>query len=400
MNARRRFGQKNVTARAHFVAGGQACDVVHVGSAWKAGEGWLEGSGMGNYLHASRLLGKGDFSITARFSPDGVERHRGLAHLRRQSLRVRRTRGKRCSSRGRTLARLACSGPNGDYLKPGQPVVAQVVRRGTNLTFRLAGEEILTVPFKTESVGLVGLRPWRSTMRVYDFSANGNLVVDRAAVLNLRLKLRDAKQVDVNGVRVDLGSPPRGMVVRRELGLLTTPAVRGQVIHKEGDIVWVPRATITPKGDYLVLFPSDRGEWYQGKEMLASRSTDKGHTWSEATVAFDATQSHHGFVPLVPRGSKRIYAFGTQAIPGLVGDRKQGLHENAPIGYRYSDDDGHSWTPVTLLKPVNDREFRGMSCVRMCETTAGAWLIGSHDGIWSVPRDPKQHRDHTAIRPA
>lgn len=144
----------------------------------------------------------------------------------------------------------------------------------------------------------------------------------------------------------------------------------------------MPRATITPKGDYLILFPEGRGRHYQGEKMLAYRSSDKGKTWTGPTVAFDSSQSHHGFVPLVPRGSKRIYAFGTQPIPGMVGDRSKGLQENCPIGFRYSDDDGHTWSDVTLIRPENDPEFTGMSCVRMCETDAGTWLIGSHDGIW------------------
>jgi len=153
-------------------------------------------------------------------------------------------------------------------------------------------------------------------------------------------------------------------------------------------MVWVPRATITPEGDYLVLFPYDRGRWYQGKEMLAMRSSDKGKTWSELAVVFDSSQSHHGFVPLIPRGSKRIYAFGTQPISGMVGDGKKGLQENCPIGFRYSDDDGHTWSDVTLIRPENDPEFTGMSCVRMCETDAGTWLIGSHDGIWRRKGSP------------
>ena len=121
---------------------------------------------------------------------------------------------------------------------------------------------------------------------------------------------------------------------------------------------------------------------YQGREMLAFRSTDRGRTWSGPRVTFDSSQSHHGFVPLVPRGSSRIYAFGTQPLPGRVGNRKQGLHENCPIGYRWSDDDGNTWSAVTLIAPANDPQFVGMSCVRMCETADGTWLIGSHDSVW------------------
>jgi Neuraminidase (sialidase) len=117
--------------------------------------------------------------------------------------------------------------------------------------------------------------------------------------------------------------------------------------------------------------------------MMAMRSSDKGRTWSQPEVAFDIDYNQHGFVPLIPRGSQRIYAFGTQP----VWDRfsvKDGQQENAPIGYRWSDDDGHTWSKVELIEPVNDPGFKGMSVMRMCETDAGTWLIGSHEGDWSI----------------
>ena len=87
-------------------------------------------------------------------------------------------------------------------------------------------------------------------------------------------------------------------------------------------------------------------------------------------------------MPLIPRGTRRLYAFGTQPIWGLY-TRERGLHENAPIGFRYSDDDGHTWSQVRLIRPVNDPGFTGMSVMRMCQTTRGTWLIGSHEGDWS-----------------
>ena len=98
------------------------------------------------------------------------------------------------------------------------------------------------------------------------------------------------------------------------------------------------RATITPDGDYLLMFP-DGGHYGQedGKvnDMLAYRSSDKGRTWHGPTVAFDIDYNQHGFVPLIPRGSKRIYAFGTQPIWGIF-SREHGLHENAWRNYNCS----------------------------------------------------------------
>ncbi len=117
--------------------------------------------------------------------------------------------------------------------------------------------------------------------------------------------------------------------------------------------------------------------------MLAFRSSDKGKTWTGPKIAFDIDYSQHGFIPFIPKGSKRIYAFGTQPIPSIRQIRG-GVNENCPIGFRYSDDDGHTWSKVTLIKPVNDPDFQGMSCMRMCETDDGTWILGTHEGDWSV----------------
>jgi hypothetical protein len=63
---------------------------------------------------------------------------------------------------------------------------------------------------------------------------------------------------------------------------------------------------------------------------------------------------------------------------------QDGERENAAIGFRWSDDDGRTWSPVKLIAPQNDPGFRGMSVMRMTETDAGTWLVGSHTADWST----------------
>ena len=169
-------------------------------------------------------------------------------------------------------------------------------------------------------------------------------------------------------------------MVRPSLGLLCAAAVDGQIVHRaRHGSVFETRATITPAGDYLLMFPE--GQHYGGAKgrkvntLLAYRSSDKGRTWRGPTDAFQIDYSQHGFIPLIPHGSRRIYAFGTQPIPGSY-DWQHGLHENAPIGFRWSDDDGRTWSKVQLIRPENDPEFKGMSVMRMCETPSGVWLLG------------------------
>ena len=196
-----------------------------------------------------------------------------------------------------------------------------------------------------------------------------------------------ARTIRVGGMTFDPTSPPDPLVCRRDLGLVTAPVVDGRLVHESKKNLYETRATITPGGDYLLMFPE--GKHYGGNKgkvnsMIAYRSCDKGKTWTGPKVAFDIDYSQHGFIPLIPRGSKRIYAFGTQPIAG----KREG-RENCPIGFRWSDDDGHTWSDATLIRPKNNPGFLGMSVMRMCETDAGTWLLGSHEGQWKrTPKTP------------
>ena len=379
---------------AVFVEKGNAGSVREIGNKWTCKEGSLVCGGTGSFLVAGKAVGTGDFQIRARLS---LERLDGTA----ASLMIGENhfgfdgRGKKFFVEGPALGQTRLLGDAGKVIAPGKPFEIEVTRKNTTLSFRIDGKEVHTAKYTLAPVCAIGFRPWRATMRLYDFSASGDMTpLTEAAIKTMQQDFKNANRpgtnsvdgVTVGGVKIDLASPPEGLALRRDLGILAAVPVRGKVIHRGNRMVWVPRATITPKGDYLILFPEGRGRHYQGEKMLAYRSSDKGKTWTGPTVAFDSSQSHHGFVPLVPRGSKRIHAFGTQPIPGMVGDRSKGLQENCPIGFRHSDDDGHTWSDVTLIRPENDPEFTGMSCVRMCETDAGTWLIGSHDGIWAASK--------------
>ena len=197
-----------------------------------------------------------------------------------------------------------------------------------------------------------------------------------------------AEKVVVGGRSVATGDPPAPLQLAEDLGLLMDGRVSGQVVHRTSAPeapLYETRATKTPKGDYLLIFPD--GAHYgtaetKINEMLAYRSKDRGNTWEGPSHPFDIDYNQHGFIPFIPSGSDRLYAFGTQPIWGRY-SREDGLHENAPIGYRYSDDDGVTWSDVNLIEPANDPGFLGMSVMRMTETESGTWLLGSHEGDWS-----------------
>ncbi len=184
---------------------------------------------------------------------------------------------------------------------------------------------------------------------------------------------------------VPLDRLPAELALREDINLVTASPVTGKVLYRADKVMYETRFTKTPGGDYLLMFPD--GGHYGGSavktnDMIALRSKDGGETWSEPRVAFDLDYNQHGFIPLIPKGSKRLYCFGTQPQWGSY-SREHGLQENAPIGYRYSDDDGYTFSETRIIRPTNDPGFLGMSVMRMCETDAGTWILGAHEGDWS-----------------
>lgn len=206
--------------------------------------------------------------------------------------------------------------------------------------------------------------------------------------------LRIAKEVDIACSPFSSDHLPERIRICETLGIAATGALKGDLVHRADIGLYEVRAVITPKGDYLVMFPA--GYHYGSSpvkmnEMLMYRSSDKGKTWTGPAQAFHINYNQHGFIPLIPKGSDRIYCFGTQPVWDQY-DRSEGRQENAPIGYFYSEDDGYTWKGPVLIRPENDPQFRGMSVTRMCETDRGTWLLGAHDADWSyTPLHTRQY---------
>lgn len=208
-----------------------------------------------------------------------------------------------------------------------------------------------------------------------------------------------AGKCQIAGKDVNLDNLPGGYEVKENLGIAAPEKISGSVVYRtDKGTLFETRAIKTAGGEYLLMFPTNtvenpEGNCHYGRtsekvnDLVAFRSKNRGKTWDGPTRPIDIDYNLHGFVPFVPERSdvnpgKRIYCFGTQPIRHLY-TRENGLHENVPIGYRYSDDNGQHWSEVRLIRPENDPGFTGMSVMRMCETQKGTWLIGAHEGDWS-----------------
>ena len=106
---------------------------------------------------------------------------------------------------------------------------------------------------------------------------------------------------------------PDGLLTLEDVGLLSVPGVQGQVIYRAPGTLFETRATVTPGGDYLLMFPTDsadhdpaQGNCHYGRadrkvnDLAALRSSDGGNTWHGPRIAFAIDYNQHGFVPFIP----------------------------------------------------------------------------------------------------
>ncbi len=209
------------------------------------------------------------------------------------------------------------------------------------------------------------------------------------------LDVKPMQCIDLGGVAVKPSNPPKGLVHRQELGILIHESMDIQQIHawpKPYGFSEPQRAVMTPSGDYLMMACVGKGHQWGNidkvNEIVSYRSKDKGRTWIGPEQPWEVPYSQHAFNPLIPKGSKRIYSFGTDFVPEHVI-----LPHNGLIPVRYSDDDGYTWSQPNFIRPVNDPEYRGVGHMQGCETDKGTWLLGTYfiDKKEDQPRKDKQY---------
>src|SRR5579872_6391771 len=127
------------------------------------------------------------------------------------------------------------------------------------------------------------------------------------------------QQIKVGGMDILPSAPPKGLLNRPDLGILLNQSMSAQrIFAPRPPLDWCgeSRAVRTSRGDYLVMLTTGKhhyaGQMTKTNDIVAFRSSDGGKTWAGPKITWDIPYNQHGFVPLIPWGSKRIYAFGTE----------------------------------------------------------------------------------------
>ena len=162
-------------ARAIFVGSGVAKLVRVEGKPWRQGKGYVECSGLRNYLWAGRRVRTGDFHIRARLTLVELAHTAASFTIGNQSHFGFDGGNRTMFVEGRYLSRRARYLPNTkDIIKPGEPFLFEMAREGADVRFLINGQLVHRARWPRRELGMIGFRPWRSTMKVHDFSVEGD----------------------------------------------------------------------------------------------------------------------------------------------------------------------------------------------------------------------------------
>ena len=318
------FGVLAAGGEMVFVVRGVPKLVIERGRPWRRGEGHIECSGTGNVLLAGKAIGGGDFHIRARLCIRGLRRSAatfvsgGRSHFGFEGAhgKVFLTGPLFGNARGKAI------GEPADFLADGRPFLLEVIRTGDVVRYLIDGKEATRVRFAGTRFGTIGFSPWRSTMQISDFSAEGAFEDPPPA---------STQPPGYTIPTIDLaGDTQRQVVVDRE---------KGQYLGHPTTVLLEDHATM------IAVYPKGHGRG----AIVMKRSPDAGRTWGGRlpTPANWATSLE---VPTIyrtvgPKGVKRLIMFS-------------GLH---PIRMAVSEDDGGTWSP---LEPIGD--FGGIVAMASC----------------------------------
>ena len=238
-------------------------------------------------------------------------------------------------------------------IRNGQAFDVVLTRANGTLTGTIAGEEILRVPDTRAAFGSVAIRPWRSTVRLYDFTAE-------AASFN---PLISAEEQNAQWAKaalfpvIDLSQDTARHTV--------IAAGTEQVYQGHPTTVSVPR----PAGkSVFCVWCVNHG----GSSGPMTRSDDGGKTWTRLDDTLPPGFKTHQNCPSIyrligPDGTPRLWVWSAAKDTRL----------GAPMPSIVSEDDGQTWRE---MPPLGEDFYCVMTFSSIVRLKDGAYLGLYHRG--------------------
>ncbi len=299
-----------------FVQKGAAKLVRVEGKPWKRGDGYIECSGYGNFLHAGRVLGDDDFRIAARLRIFKLAKSAASFFIDgRSHFGFEGATGK-AFVQGPLFGRdTEFLGKPSELVQEGKTFLFEVVRQGRDLRFLIDGKPVHQLAYRKPPLGDFGFRPWRSRLQILDFWIEGQ--TREPPPPRTQPKAYTIPVIDLSYEK------HRQVIVERKPGqYLGHPTT---VLLRDGKTI-------------LVTYPLGHG----GPSAVLKRSTDSGLTWSERLPVPDNWKTANNCPCLHrltgPDGVERLFVF----------------EGNGAMRQSMSLDNGKTWTPF---------EPNGLHCV-------------------------------------
>jgi len=349
-----------------FVQDGVAGDVQYLAEAWTQAEGYVEAKGTSSLtqrLLGNCSLGAGDFTVNARLAIIGLASSAAVLSIGDSYFGFAGGHGKLFltgplfdNAQGKPI------GEPTDFITEAQPFDLLVTRAGDKLTIAIDGKTAHEQSVGTGALGAVGFTPYRATMRIYSFAAEGNLEPYKAP--NVPKPVVQNIVLDPRGEA--LPGLPLGPFVRLSDGAIMGVDGKDAVISRDEGKTWQRQPIFTQEqpfsirperallrtrsGVIILVFINNsdmRYSWDKEKNLplpdmrlpsYSIRSLDEGKTWTDLHLF---TEGWCGCLQDIIQTSN-----GNIVVPGQELLYKEGRHITIPY---VSSDDGKTWQRTRVL---------------------------------------------------
>ncbi len=320
-------GSGEVKKQKQVIVGkGTSKMVIESGGKWEKSGKALVGSGPNNFLIAKNAIKDDDFLIRLRMSLDSLNGSSAAISLFGSYINLD-ARPKEANGK----PQLTVSGPlfsrNSDisnaenYIRAGSPFELEIKRKAQNLSFRIDDKEVFSDVIAPGWSGIIALQPSKNTMKVYDFSIQGDL----SAVGPMDYLFESGKE--------------------------------GYQTFRIPAIVTTTKGTILAFAEGRKNSSSDTGDI----DMVLKRSEDNGKTWSDLKVIWNDAENVCGNPsPVVDKTTGTIFLLmtwnlGTDRESEIISQKSK---DTRRIFVTQSADDGVTWSvPVEITTSVKQNNW-------------------------------------------
>lgn len=338
---------------AVFVKGGRAVG-LHVATPDAA---WQEAGGAVVLRHPNALFfgerapQEGDVTVRVRLAVEGLAKSAATVVIDgRNQFGLEGASGKMFAS-GPLFKGVKLDRDPPEAVRDGKVFELVLARAGGELAVTVAGEEVLRIPDTRKAFGSVALRPWRATMRVYEFAAEAKAFASVRAASEQMEKWKAEAAFPL----VDLSQETARHVVVAE----GTPEVY------QGH----PTTVALPDGKTIFCV------WcvnHGGAAGPMARSDDGGRTWTRLDGSLPEGYRTHQNCPSIyrmvdPQGKARLWVWAAA----------KGTRQGEPMPSIMSEDDGKTWRE---MPPLGEAFYCVMTFSSMVRLKDGAYLALYHRG--------------------